>query len=303
MKKIIYIFVILLLTLFACLIKVEAANNIFIESVDPPTQITIYTRKQTPIIAKSYPQDYTPDYRAYLNSSYSEIYPNHEFLGSSTIYYNCHSYAWYYHGNNLPVSGDESCSIADPTTYIVDNSYYEIPLNYVSHGDIITYNSNDTIVHSGIVVSINDEIYLSSINNVYVNSKMGDGPLVGHYATDTNYYTPTTEIKFYSEHSVFIYTSISGFKHEGVCSDCGETIVKKHSLYQSCRFYQCYTCNYKEIFRPVIIQGITYYLCALDSSMTPMTILEMHTYLIKTNNQMYINQFNNLVNQNDIYTE
>ena len=288
MKKIfILLFIILKTFTFAVCVSAESGP---IPLPCIPTRIFVNTPNGTQIEAFNYNCDMTPEQKLLLTDDAIVSQYNYEILDEPTFYYNCHSFAWYFRGYNLPQSSLQSCWIDNPIDYILDGSYVEENLNQVSEGDIITYWNDDKLMHSGLVVKNSGIVDVTSLETIYVYSKLGYGPLVEHFATNVEYYNVNTTIKFYkySRTHIHVYhscTSISGFKHTGLCRICYKTITESHTLYKEGVFYKCTSCNYKELYKPVIINGFTYYLLASDDSQTPMTSLELRTYLSKVDSE------------------
>ncbi|MDE5546800.1 MAG: hypothetical protein K2I88_04995 [Anaeroplasmataceae bacterium] len=112
------------------------------------------------------------------NSTCDSQFPNAIRLRSASNKYNCHSYAWY------SSSTSNTYWMDDPSLYYKDGSYTEV--RTPQNGDIICYFddngtpndfSDDTNLHSGIVISYNSSVSSNGIcgnsNQVVVRSKWG----------------------------------------------------------------------------------------------------------------------------------
>ncbi len=145
---------------------------------------TIYTKGGQAISVAVYESD-LPDYRIKeMNDECRATFPNATILSSSTVTYNCHSYAW-----NLSDGGSTICWI-DQTNgkepnlskYWTDDYYFETTeQNAVK---VFYYNSD----HSAIVSP--------TVSGMY-ESKWGAGPLMRH-APGYGPYLNMNERKYYS---------------------------------------------------------------------------------------------------------
>ena len=116
-----------------------------------------------------------------LNAKHQALYPAAVQIGDPTIFYNCHSYAWY---SQLP---NNRYQLVDPRPYMYDGSYYKVPTSQVQarvyydfpivEGDDIDRGGE----HSAIVVR-------KGASTIYVRSKWSSLGLYEHLISDCPYY-------------------------------------------------------------------------------------------------------------------
>lgn len=107
-----------------------------------------------------------------LNQKYQDLYPDATFISTSTMAYNCFSYAFYYQ------SASNKYVMSNPSLYISDGSYARVTSPRV--GDIAVYKVGSTYNHAGVVSWVNG-------SNVWVCSKWGNSPLMDHEIFDCPY--------------------------------------------------------------------------------------------------------------------
>ncbi|MDE7385486.1 MAG: hypothetical protein K2M84_06995, partial [Anaeroplasmataceae bacterium] len=174
------------------------------------------------------------------NSECDRQFPKATRLRSATRKYNCHSYAWY------SSSTSNTYWMDDPSLYYKDGSYTEV--RTPQNGDIICYFddngtpndfSDDTNLHSGIVISYNSSVSSNGIcgnsNQVVVRSKWGayglyehNGdycPYVPRYGGQADYVKYFRHFHDYHEP----YTWKNYTMHTGVCG-CGDTKELPHAV-------------------------------------------------------------------------
>lgn len=205
-------------------------------------------------------------------------------LANPTDLYNCHSYAWYYKGlvsYTNPIVNNYW--IDDPENFIVDR-YIEIDLDDAQPNDILTYWQGNNLTHSAIVSSTTSDFYIDgAVFNLIVRSKWGTGWLAEHRASICDYYRSDTTLKVYRSNShVHIakrYINETAYCHYGTCIGCQAFFREAHSFYILNNKYYCWDCNYESASRPIIQNGITYYIFASDKSQKLYTYDEMHILL------------------------
>lgn len=135
---------------------------------------TVYTPRGSAVSVEIRPE--IPDgLRASLDEEAITRHPNATLIYSSTGKYNCHSYAWY---SNSTLN---SYWMKDPSKYMSDGSYTRVQkINLASK---VYYTSTN---HSARVYDAEG----SSINNAYVISKWGNGPVMVHKVYDCPYTYP-----------------------------------------------------------------------------------------------------------------
>ncbi len=94
----------------------------------------------------------------FLNNDYNTNHPNLTYISSSTVSYNCHSYAW------VQSSSSNQYWVDDPSGFIISNLEYVIPRStsnsanvncYTAQGDNVVFRLSDgtashsVVVHSG----------------------------------------------------------------------------------------------------------------------------------------------------------
>ena len=134
----------------------------------------------------------TPDYsyteKKIMNEAVKKDYPKAKRLGSATINYNCHSYAWYKQSTANKYWFDSL-----PTEYISDGSYTLIS-GEPKINDKVYYDSEDAVrTHSGVVAKF---VKRKGNKTIYIKSKWGKYGLYLHEINDTPY---SGEIKYYKK--------------------------------------------------------------------------------------------------------
>lgn len=102
-------------------------------------------------------------------------YPSVTIISGISPKYNCHSYAWH------STSTSNQYWINNPSLYISDGSYKKASVYRV--GSKLTYTSNNTIIHSGIISGVSDN------HLTYVTSKWGLMGVYKHLYYDCPYST------------------------------------------------------------------------------------------------------------------
>ena len=102
--------------------------------------------------------------KAYLNSYYSTAYPNATFVSTSTVRYNCHSFAWY-----SSAVATNIYWMPNPSYYMTDGSYSQT-FSVLNATKVYYYSSS----HSALMY------YPVDTTNSQVISKWGEGPLMIH---------------------------------------------------------------------------------------------------------------------------
>ncbi len=123
------------------------------------TTTTVYTPNGSAVSGRVYSSDLTTSDKTYCNNYVSTNYPNATKISGPTIYYNCHSYAWY-----SSVYSTNHVWINNPSAYRTDGSYslngiigsgYSFPTGAV-HGNKAYYKNSSTTTsndHSAIIYS------------------------------------------------------------------------------------------------------------------------------------------------------
>lgn len=119
--------------------------------------------------------------KAQIDLHFKSSYPKALCKSSSTMKYNCHSYAWY----SQDVKNNKYW-MNSPEQYIKDKSYIEEAMQ-ISNNKII-YISNNIITHSGIITQKDEMI-----------SKWGRGPLMVHQNNDSPYTEKGYKLKEYKK--------------------------------------------------------------------------------------------------------
>ncbi|MCM1289510.1 MAG: hypothetical protein NC132_02525 [Corallococcus sp.] len=166
------------------------------------------------------------------NNSYGDSqFPSATRLYTSTIKFNCHSYAWYSQDCNT-----NDIWIDDPTNLIGGN-YYETSTPVV--GDrICYYNSYGINLHSGIVEEVlggSSNGVCGNSNTVTIVSKWGGCGLYRHRGDQCPYPNLTGEnkavsVKYFHKHSYkYSYTWKNLQKHYSYCA-CGDYKEQGHVI-------------------------------------------------------------------------
>lgn len=173
---------------------------------------------------------------AYVDDSLSESFPYAEMIRSASVFYNCHSYAWY------STSASNVYWIDDPEMFFWYNSSYE-EVTTPAVGDIICYYDGSINLHSGIVTAVNVESSngrCGNANTVEVISKWGCAGLYAHNGYECPYTTyvehtaenpAATTVKYYRYHShAFTYLNVTAnYQHRATCRICGYTFTETHT--------------------------------------------------------------------------
>ncbi len=186
-------------------------------------------------------------------------------LTESTLYYNCHSFAWLYDGNldcvpnstdnlyilNNPYNLYNSSPYQDCATY----NHYANPsaitdMSLINVGDIVVYYEVGYPVvkeriHSAVVTSVGN-----TISNVTVISKWGNYPVYQHLIFDCMYYCPPvpvsaeTHIDICHVNHSYSFKNSNAYYHFYETSCCGKTKRSPHNFIQSGFRYVCSVCGY-----------------------------------------------------------
>ncbi len=170
-----------------------------------------------------------------------------------TAYYNCHSYAWY------SQETDNCYWIEDPSEYYDDHRYCIVTDPRV--GDKICYfdnmgttnTSDDKNIHSGIVSSVRSD------GTVMVTSKWADGGLFEHewYRVPYYYqYSGPADYVVYYRYSGSMYSRLSLYAHNKLCSVCNTTTTEPHYWIDESSNYRCSACNMVSMTIPEIMSLI-----------------------------------------------
>lgn len=139
----------------------------------------VYTPNGTAITVAKYIDDFPNWFIQQEDSWYSGTYSLADFLSPSTIFYNCHSYAWYNQNEDT-----NNAWMNYPYSYYEDLSYEEVYYNDLRIGDIICYyNTFGDNLHSGIISNVYSGIsnnICGDSNLVEVKSKWGALGLYEH---------------------------------------------------------------------------------------------------------------------------
>ena len=108
-----------------------------------------------------------------ITQDIKDNFPNVQIIGNPTVFYNCHSYAWY-----LQSSGNKYW-MNYPNSYMDDGSYSRVDFNSVRNNHKVFYEEGE---HSGVVSQTNSDTL-----RIKVISKWGKGPLVIHKIDDCPY--------------------------------------------------------------------------------------------------------------------
>lgn len=183
-----------------------------------------------------------------VNSNFDAVSSNDYRLSGATARYNCHSYAWHSQDTSL-----NQHWIDDPSGFI-GGGYYKVSTPQA--GDIICYfdnggttwkTSDDTLLHSGILVYVPSGSYSGNLAAYYtVESKWGAAGLYRHNGYECPYtdyilsYDPTAPssyradyVSFYRRsghtHAFSTYNDYGDDNyHECICS-CGTVIHQPHN--------------------------------------------------------------------------
>jgi len=139
----------------------------------PPTYVTRYTPRGTPITAKIINEEW---YNIELANHFyvNTIYHRAELISDATMKYNCHSYALHRTEGNWY----DIVWIDDPTAYYTDNSYIKVNSNYsASNLKVIYFDRYGEISHTAIKEN----------NQSLLVSKWGDYGLYMHSETNCPY--------------------------------------------------------------------------------------------------------------------
>lgn len=161
---------------------------------------TVHTPNQTPVGVMTDDAELSATEIASLDNYYHTEY-GVDIICSSTMKYNCHSYAWYMRGDTTKTR----YWMDEPYNYIYDWSYEETDS---THAEIVCYETTTGfIVHSA-----------RRIGTGIYESKWGQGPLVTHTLIRTPYTT-------YEEDSVtqHIYYKRASPYISGATIPCGES--------------------------------------------------------------------------------
>lgn len=120
----------------------------------------VYTPKYSRVKVLNFTSDLSSAEKLSVDLSYRTAYPKATFLSSSTIKYNCHSYAWY---NSSPYN---QYWMDTPSAYMNDGSYLGMCAENPSNGWKVYYPNGN---HSAV-----------SVGNKTVRSKWGMAPLFQH---------------------------------------------------------------------------------------------------------------------------
>ena len=123
---------------FSCLCE---SKSPVLSSVLTPNNSSVSTWDRTS-------DELTPSQISYCDSVIANDYPYATYVSSATRMYNCHSYAWYMQNSQYNLHWMDN-----PTTYVSDNSYYQVYAG-VQVGDIICYIKNGSKIHSGRIYQI-----------------------------------------------------------------------------------------------------------------------------------------------------
>lgn len=172
------------------IIEVISSNNNSLRKDSISTRAsnaTVYTPNGT-AVAAYYNRTWwdalcTEAYAVELSNEYMNVYPTAQIVRTPSPKYNCHSYAWY------STSAENLYWIDDPTAYVTDGSYMT---SYAKKENKVTYKNNSTneIIHSGIVNSTS--------NGIYVFSKWGNLALFYHEVLDCPYSDGGVTIQYWT---------------------------------------------------------------------------------------------------------
>lgn len=224
------------------------SNNVTYLYTPKGSVITAYTNTE---ISSSQISEY--------NTLSDSFFSNDVRISNASSKFNGHSYT--FHKQNLR---DNKCLIDDPHLYISDGSYKEISYSQVQPRDrIVYYNSNNEIVHSGVVRGTTGQSsngVCGYANTVWVQSKWGYYGLYEHRGDQCPYTSlisggTATYVKFYryniSHTHTYSYDVLDATYHYASC-ECGDIIVE-HTFSQQIlplseindpNYIPSYTCTY-----------------------------------------------------------
>ena len=198
------------------------SNNISYISTPKGYTVTVYTNNELSSILIS---QYNQISDAYFTSDIR--------ISDASKIYNNYSYTLY----SQNIDENEYC-IDDAYLYINDGSYIEIPYTQVQVRDrIVYYNSNNEIVHSGVVRGTTGQTpngVCGYSNTVWVQSKWGYYGLYEHRGDQCPYTSlinggTATYVKFYrynvSHTHSYSYDVLDSSYHYASC-ECGDVIVE-----------------------------------------------------------------------------
>lgn len=167
--------------------------------------------------------------------TYIEDYPNASLIYSSSYYYNCHSYAWYLHGD-INSHYPQLCFDNGKDFRTSPTCADEVTTPKV--GDIVVYTDNDAFhekgpeLHSAIVTSVSSG---TSYDQITVKSKWGVYGVYSHKLSECPYYTNRTEGNTTYKTKITYYRLTHQYILDG-------------------NYYYCKGCGYKN---PTMVTGVT----------------------------------------------
>ncbi len=187
----------------------------------------VQTPNGTEVLVRVTVNDLYPEDIAALDAEMNAKYPDATLIASSSIRYNCHSYAWYQQSTDNPYW------MGDPSAYYTDGSYTE-SIGYI--GDVVCYiNEHGENIHSGIVIERRSGIsngVCGDADLITVRSKWHYYGLYEHRGDYCPYVleeqTPAVTVKYYHRHK-FNFEEINASTHTRSCI-CGESITESHSF-------------------------------------------------------------------------
>lgn len=154
--------------------------------------VTINTHRSSTVGEEFIETDFTSAEAAARDNLALTAYPSAILLQTSTMYYNCHGFAWHIieGGNNVWIIGDNQSGDNGLLPYIQGtNASYEEVASPVGATKIAyeIWNIENQFSHSAIPTSHPDTVI----------SKWGEGPLVKHHYADCEYYGSLMTLKYY----------------------------------------------------------------------------------------------------------
>lgn len=128
-------------------------------------ETTVQTPGNHSVLVRVYYNDLSDTSKTYLNNLYCTTYPNATFVSTSTVRYNCHSFAWYSSAVSTNVYW-----MPDPYLYMHETNGYTQTYSVFNATKVFYYSSS----HSAVMYSPVDT------TNSLVISKWGEGPLMIH---------------------------------------------------------------------------------------------------------------------------
>lgn len=233
-------------------------NVLFISTMLTNSPIIVLTPMHSQVNAYSYSEFSNSQIENY-NIVSDRFFSSDVRISNASYKYSSHSYTFYSQRVDL-----NHYWIPNPSLYINDGSYIEVSYTNVQPRDrIVYYNSNNEIVHSGVVRGTTGQTpngVCGYANTVWVQSKWGYYGLYEHRGDQCPYTSlisggTATYVKFYryniSHTHTYSYDVLDATYHYESC-ECGDIIVE-HTFSQQIlplseinnpNYIPSYTCTY-----------------------------------------------------------